>query len=176
MTPESNQKFIFQKLHFPSKYFHVTDANNNADPQNKGKVVLVCLRNVIEVSLQEREKKMERQLYVHTLWSAKLHKTSQPSCFQVGHNYIASCLHEKQHKVKIWKLKIKNKMQNLKSYDSAPLSYLSRAAVDSLIFKVFKSSLEGFQKEILLLKPKFWALLTEFLGESLWPVLCKQSG
>lgn len=92
---------------------------------------------------------------------------SQSRSFQVGHNYIASCLHEKQRWVKIWKVKIKNQMQNLKSYDYALLNYLPRTEIVSLLFQVFRPSLEGFQEEMLLLNPKLWALLTEFPGESL---------
>lgn len=73
-------------------------------------------------------------------------------------------------------MKIKNQMQNLKSYDYALLNYLPKTEIVSLLFQVFRPSLEGFQEEMLLLNPKLWALLTEFPGESLWPVLCKQSG
>lgn len=34
--------------------------------------------------------------------------------------------------------------------------------MDSLLLEFFKSGLEGFQEEMLLLNPKLWALLTEF--------------
>lgn len=62
----------------------------------------------------------------------------------------------------MWKQKIKNKRQNLNSYDNIPLDNLSGAAMDSLLLKFFKSGLEGFQEEMFSLNPKLWALLTEF--------------
>lgn len=169
MTLKSNQRFIFQKLRFHGKYLHVTDGKDDADLWNIGKDVIVCLKNIIQVASQgEGLKKMERQFYVYTLWSANLCKFSQPRSFQVGHNYFAMCLHEKRRRwIKIWKLKIKNKMQSIKSYDNAPLNNLSRTAVGSLLFQVFKSSLEDFREEMHLLNPQLWVLLTGFLGEGL---------
>lgn len=147
---------------FHGKYLHVKAGKNDADPLNKGEDVLICPRNIIKVTLQREEEKTERQVHVHILCSSRLLKILQSRSFQVGHNYIAKCLLEKQWWVIIWKLKIKSKRKNHKSYDNMLLNNLFGAAMDSLLLKFFKSGLEGFQEEIISLNPKLWALLTEF--------------
>lgn len=160
MTPELNQRSISWQLCFSWQIFTCKSwKKNDSDPLNKGEDVLICPRSIIKVTLQ-REGREDGKAIPCTYFV--IIKAAQDFTTKLFPGRSQSCLLEKQWWVIIWKLKIKNKRQNLRSYDNIPLNNLSGAAMDCLLLKFFKSGLEGFQEKMLSLNPKLHALLTEF--------------